>query len=287
MSFGDTLLKLHAPDETGISLVAGACFASGTLVYTKDGLVPIEDIKIGDRVLAQPEQTGEQAYKRVVSTTKHESKPVYRVSYYSDNDPGKRGVLIVTGNHPFYVAGHVKEDFPKPMWDELHRRIGWRQADKLEYGELLLLANGELVRVGSVNPIWRTRIDGVGWIETRRESETGNQIDLRSGKVQESMKFGSSDFIGEGTFNERYELEETFEEWAYKCDVYDFEVEEFHTYYVGDMGVWVHNTTFGECSPEKLAAPLAKAMLNWSLNSAAPTENAVLRRVWRAGQLQR
>jgi len=217
------------------------CFAARTLVHTKDGLVPIENIKIGDWVLAQPEQTGELAYKRVVRTTRFDSKPVYRVSYYSDRNPDQAGILIVTGNHLFYVAGHVTEEFPKPMWGDLHKRIGWRRADLLEYGELLLLSNGELVRFGSVGPIWRTRTEGVGWIETRRESETGRLIDLRNGKIQQSMDFGPSDFIGEGTFNERYELDETIEEWAYKCDVYNFEVEDFHTYYVGELGVWVHN----------------------------------------------
>ncbi|WP_425423482.1 polymorphic toxin-type HINT domain-containing protein [Stenoxybacter acetivorans] len=31
-------------------------------------------------------------------------------------------------------------------------------------------------------------------------------------------------------------LDETF-----KCAVYNLEVEDFHTYYVGTNGVWVHN----------------------------------------------
>lgn len=229
-------------------VAVGFCFAAGTLVPTKGGLVPIENIKIGDWVLAQPEQTGKPAYKQVVRTTRFDSKPVYRVSYYSDNDPSQKGILIVTGNHPFYVAGHVKEEFPKSMWGELHKRIGWCRADLLEYGELLLLANGELVRVGNVTPIWRTRTEGVGWIATSRNSETGRLIDLRDGKIQESMDFGPSDFLGEGTFNERNELEETIEEWAYKCEVYNFEVEDSHTYYVGELGVWVHNTNCFEDS---------------------------------------
>ncbi|MGZ5029302.1 MAG: polymorphic toxin-type HINT domain-containing protein [Methylobacter sp.] len=41
---------------------------------------------------------------------------------------------------------------------------------------------------------------------------------------------------------DRYNDEELAEDWAYKCPVYNFEVEDFHTYYVGELGVWVHNT---------------------------------------------
>lgn len=37
------------------------CFKEGTLVETEDGLKPIEEIEIGDKVLAYDEETGEQA----------------------------------------------------------------------------------------------------------------------------------------------------------------------------------------------------------------------------------
>ena len=42
------------------------CFKEGTFVETEEGLKPIEDIKVGDKVLAYDEETGEQAYKSVV-----------------------------------------------------------------------------------------------------------------------------------------------------------------------------------------------------------------------------
>jgi hypothetical protein len=29
------------------------------------------------------------------------------------------------------------------------------------------------------------------------------------------------------------------------CDVYNIEVEDYHTYFVGEEGVWVHNTNCG------------------------------------------
>jgi hypothetical protein len=61
------LEKLTAPaDRTRKWFEPGACFAAGTLVHTKEGLVPIEQIKVGDWVLSKPENRGEQAYKRVL-----------------------------------------------------------------------------------------------------------------------------------------------------------------------------------------------------------------------------
>ncbi len=44
------------------------CFIAGTLVHTKTGLVPIEEIKVGDWVLSPPEMKGDLAYKRVANT---------------------------------------------------------------------------------------------------------------------------------------------------------------------------------------------------------------------------
>ena len=41
------------------------CFLKGTKVLTESGRKSIEDIKVGDKVLSRNEQTGEQGYKRV------------------------------------------------------------------------------------------------------------------------------------------------------------------------------------------------------------------------------
>lgn len=54
---------------------AVGCFVAGTLVHTKEGLGPIEQIKVGDYVLSKPEEGGgETAYKRVVNTFEFEDK---------------------------------------------------------------------------------------------------------------------------------------------------------------------------------------------------------------------
>ena len=95
----------------------GACFAAGTLVHTKEGLKPIEQIKVGAWVLSRPEnpELGTQTdYKRVVRTMVHHDKPVI----YGSFSPVPRRIpgnayhtdrpsidLIMTPDHPFWLQG--------------------------------------------------------------------------------------------------------------------------------------------------------------------------------------
>lgn len=60
--------KLIGSSQTGAQpcQTTNQCFKEGTLVETEEGLKPIEDIEVGDKVLAYDEVTGEQAYKPVV-----------------------------------------------------------------------------------------------------------------------------------------------------------------------------------------------------------------------------
>jgi hypothetical protein len=228
---------------------SGGCFAAGTMIHTRDGLKPIEDIHIGDWVLSKPESgEGDSAYKQVLRTTCFENKPVFRVDYSASHGGDS---FIVTGNHPFWVVGYEPNYFP-PDWDE-PIEIGWTRADRLDRGMLLLLADGQIGQVSMIDPIWRTKTEGVGWIDRGRDSyqprEDGHLIDLRNGKIEEYFnKYGLSEFLDEYSFLDRDCDSEFAEEWGYKCTVYNFEVEDFHTYYVGTLEVWVHNTNCFENS---------------------------------------
>ncbi|MDR3351482.1 MAG: HINT domain-containing protein, partial [Zoogloeaceae bacterium] len=85
------------------------CFAAGTLVHTKEGLKPIEAIKAGDWVLSRPEDnSGENAYKRVIRTTCHENQIVWRLRIHDDRFTDD---FIVTPNHPFYVDGPISTNY--------------------------------------------------------------------------------------------------------------------------------------------------------------------------------
>ena len=139
---------------------AGNCFIAGTLVATSDGLKPIEDIEVGDKVLAYDHETGEQAYKPVVRLFRNETDKWYHV-HANEQD------ITCTAEHPFYVAD-IDEFVP---------------AKDLKAGQSVLLADGSCAE-----------IDGI-LVEKLSKSET----------------------------------------------TYNFEVEDYHTYYVSEDKVLVHN----------------------------------------------
>ena len=80
-----------------------ACFMAGTLVHTYKGLVPINKIKVGDRVLSRDENNpdAENVYKRVVSTFKSaEKKRIIHQCYLTQEG---YGYLFCTEDHPIWV----------------------------------------------------------------------------------------------------------------------------------------------------------------------------------------
>ena len=82
------------------------CFAKGTLVHTKEGLVPIEKLKVGDWVLSKPEDgTGEVAYKRVTHTFAHANSRV-KFQKFQQEIPGS-GLPFPNKNSRVEFQGQV------------------------------------------------------------------------------------------------------------------------------------------------------------------------------------
>ncbi|HMV22554.1 MAG TPA: polymorphic toxin-type HINT domain-containing protein, partial [Rhodocyclaceae bacterium] len=230
--------------------MVGGCFIAGTLVHTDQGLVPIEQIKVGDRVLSQPEETGERAYKRVVNTFAFDDKAVWVVKYsIGPHDGSKPNQMVfhlyATDNHPFWVDGK-----------------GWIAAKCLKKYDQMRLASGEPAQVEQVWPVVRTPVEGLGWVSSDMLNswdgieQQGHIVDFRGGcslwKYQmfrkeellegvphyDGMFYNDPDapFLGEALYDIYVSDDPLF-----KTRVYNLEVEDFHTYYVGELGVWVHN----------------------------------------------
>jgi hypothetical protein len=75
-----------------------SCFAAGTPVWTETGLKPIEDLKIGDRVLAKDVGTGELAYKPVLRTTVRPPRDLITLKFDEET-------IVCTTGHRFWSSG--------------------------------------------------------------------------------------------------------------------------------------------------------------------------------------
>lgn len=144
------------------------CFVAGTLVATVNGLVAIENIKAGDKVIATDPETMKVAAKTVVETYVRTDPKLYHIVISGEE-------FITTETHPFYV-----------------QQKGFVKAGELNVGDKLLDINGKTLVIEEIT------------IEITEEPTT----------------------------------------------VYNFQVEDFHTYHVGENGVLVHNAR--NYSPDKM-----------------------------------
>ena len=151
---------------TGGMTTSMKCFVAGTMILTAEGLVAIENIKAGDKVLSQNPETGEISYKKVEVSFVNQANKLAHVTVNGET-------IISTHDHPYYVKNR-----------------GFVNACDLWIG-------AELIdRKGVIHPV--------------------EQI-YRENLSEDSV------------------------------NVYNFKVEDYHTYFVGNNCIWVHNA---ECTIE-------------------------------------
>ena len=159
--------------STGVGLLAsftgGAtttmkCFVAGTMILTAGGLVAIENIKAGDKVISRNPETFEVEEKTVVETYVRETTELVRLKINGE-------IIKTTPDHPFYV-----------------KDVGFVGAGELYIGDKLLDSKGNILLV-------------------------------------EDMKLETTEI---------------------PTPVYNFQVEDFHTYHVGENGIWVHNAEYSQ-----------------------------------------
>ena len=125
--------------------------------------------------------------------------------------------LIATPNHPFWVENVLVED------------DHWLATECLEPGQVLQLADGRKASVHAAGKIRRTQLAHIGFAADDRAG-VGMVLDLS----EKQIKLASDDVahsLGQLDLGE-----------PYLTPVHNFEVDDFHTYYVGEVGVWVHNS---------------------------------------------
>jgi hypothetical protein len=123
--------------------------------------------------------------------------------------------LVVTPGHPFWVKGK-----------------GWVQVQDLGPDDELELGDGQSAVILFVSPLYRTETPEVVWQEGMFYPEHGHLVDLRNG-ISEYVD-PSPQYLDQPQYLQRRD-----EACYYRTTVYNFEVEDFHTYYVGSLPVWV------------------------------------------------
>lgn len=91
--------------RSAISRLLGACgcFEEGTLVATPDGLRPIEQIAVGDQVLAWNAENGETTIETVTALIRPDPKLIWGLE--TRDADGEAEVFFVTDDHPWFVEG--------------------------------------------------------------------------------------------------------------------------------------------------------------------------------------
>ena len=163
------------------------CFIAGTKVLTDHGHKNIEDIEVGDLVLAYDEETGETAYKPVVQLFRNTTKEWCTVAVRGGD--GELYEITSTPGHKYFVPGNKVRKDSRALEHASYAGLSekWVSACDLKRGDKVLLSDGTLCEV-------------------------------------------------EGVSCKKLSAPET---------TYNLEVAEFHTYYVSDACVLVHNAGCG------------------------------------------
>jgi hypothetical protein len=199
------------------------CFVGATRVWIEDGTVAIRDIKVGDSVLSQSDYGGERLLARVTQLYRREHVSIRYVGF-SDSETLKfrpehadMGVWT-TDNHPFFVKG-----------------AGWRAAKALRPGDQVELSNGQVAWVLISTPVLATDCPEIGWHQMPYDEVFGMLVDFSDWPSTVDGWIEKPSSAEDGT--------------AFVTTVYNIEVEDLHTFYVGKWGVWVHNADCaGRCS---------------------------------------
>ena len=257
---------------------------AGTLVHTEQGLVAIEQLKVGDKVLCKATHgNGELVYKAISKTMVTVNVPVFLIEFEPYVDPTlsiserinlRRALrkqlqptpLFVTANHPFWTTNH-----------------GWLKAEQLTSQDPMLTKDDRkfVSRVGGgfdgkykgIVPILQTDRKNFGYIVNYGDDTgqiSGHFVDLKTGELDfyspayqpvidklwiNDHKWkqrlldqapeehrADAEFYGfrQGHWRDPETVVWGEGEGPLTMTVYNIEVDETQTYFVGEQGVWVH-----------------------------------------------
>lgn len=269
-------------------MIKFSCFVAGTLVHVREGLLPIEQIKVGDYVLSKPESgIGEPSYQRVTRTFEYEGQEVYLVRWLvrnaADMDTGVYGHMVVTGAHPVWVKDLKDHHGGEWNMDErlttvnswmsiediylLNLEKYWKEESNGTgvYPQVELLG-GQIADIFNIKPILQSADPniGIGFGDDVFWRDNGSGVEVLFSDKEPILQFKKINQPIERHLDIELTLDYDYTGYDYDNEwsvarrsggflpirrrVFNIEVENNHTYYVAEAGVWVHNT----CGPESM-----------------------------------
>ena len=270
-------------------------FVAGTLTHTREGLQPIEQIKVGDYVLSKPESgVGEPSYQRVAQTFEYEDRAVFLVSWSILDSPfpwpeQEPAFFVVTGAHPIWVTRLVDRD------DNSVREVNaWMSIEEFyninfEFNVVqnkagvdadVELHDGRAAQLGSVKPLLQSRDPNIGvgfkesayWGENCSGPEVrfltdGPAVAKQSNGLFAEVGLDVHDLISYDHYPARSLIRRSEGYLPMQRKVFNIEVDTNHTYFVGKTGILVHNTS--GIVPDSVYALRANQPLHPILGSGA------------------
>lgn len=230
-------------------------FVAGTLVHTRDGLIPIEQIKAGDWVLSRQENSKVGSYySRVATVHEYLDREVYLVtgkirennSFRQSGEP-----IAATDNQLFWIPKLQDDDevCEVSAWASIGRLWSLLSYDSIFLYPMFELQDGRMAQCGCRDPILRTANKDIGLLlddpKDFMEYPDGLMVDFSAGYPQ----------LGESIWLdiERDEVHcaEGDDSIYYRScgchpilrTIYGIDVEDTHTYFVGSIGMLVHDGT--------------------------------------------
>ena len=235
---GSSLLKkvIERLSKLSVLMDENVGFVAGTSVWTDKGLVPIDQLRVGDMVLSKSDSTGAVAHKRVTRVFVVPEKEVFATQLSSAQDSDGESVtdydlFFVAGEHPVWVVGS-----------------GWASiveaSNSIELNALELTDNGKCYADKIIWPVFVADSGpnvGVVLLDRCFDEMSVPVVFDRKVVTQHGWRFNGTtpmftsdtQHLGELCTQDGYP--------TYRTTVYNIEVEDFHTYFVGELGLWVHN----------------------------------------------
>lgn len=225
-------------------------FPAGTRILTDKGLVPIENIKVGDMVLSKSEDNLTKAeFKNILKINSYENKEIYNLIYVELKTTAKLNELtpIKLNQMGLKVRYHgINAIVSQQFW--VHEK-GWIPMDCLQYGDIIQSnQDGIIYMVFSVSKLMATNLSNIvavssirNILEAYRQGEDRDDLDYYTfnrygdnGHLLESLNDGT-DSTSPLTID-GYPTIEVLNE-TYKNTVYNLELADNQTYYIWDL--WV------------------------------------------------